>query len=164
MKKTVFLFLFLPCFASAFFNLFPEPDHEISIGPSFSLISQGKKIGYSFNFDLSLTDSFGSDLFYFTPSINLKQLRINNQVFTGFQTEFTVWLTVNIGGGWGYLWGDSQSSIIHLFTGLPIPLEFDPPFDYFHTFYLEPYGRLLFFDEKLYYEFGLLIKMSSFDL
>ncbi len=135
---------------------------HFAIGPSFSTISINndsgpKNKGYSLNIDTSYT--FSDTLLKFTPSINLKFMNINGESNYGLQAEFTIWAFVNIGGGFGHLFGDNGGSVDHYFIGLPILYKNVSGF--FEILYLEPYYRLNFFNDNKYHEIGILFKFST---
>jgi hypothetical protein len=72
--------------------------------------------------------------------------------------ETGVWLILNLGVG--YTFGDPDFfRTPHLYMGLPIPLG-DPVDSKNNTFFfIEPYARLRFLDEKTY-EYGIMFKIA----
>lgn len=132
------------------------PDCDVASGPSFAYIKDYKngRTGYSMNVDTSLSHG------QFAASINGKYIRFTDRDrLYGVQSEFTVWLLANLGGGVGYLWGNEKGRVYHVFVGLPILLRENGP-----AYFLEPYYRCNFFKGNKYHEYGFMIKMTTFHI
>jgi len=133
------------------------PDKDIGTGPAISyLYCKGDK-GYAVNYDTSISKSL------FTASLNLKYININNTTHYGFQTEYTVWLYANIGGGAGYMFGKTRGPIFHGFIGCPFGnggLKTGP----FNSFYVEPYYRINYFKKEFIHEIGIMTKITTYSI
>jgi hypothetical protein len=133
------------------------PNKDIGTGPSVAYIYSDHKKGYSINYDTSYTYKF------FASSVNLKYMNIGGTKNYGFQTEFTFWFLANIGGGAGYLFGDKSAPIYHGFIGVPFG---DDDFKHgpFHSYYIEPYYRLNYFNKKFIHEAGIMFKITTYTI
>lgn len=149
-------FLFEGILYSQGFAIHP-PKHDLGIGPGIGVINDLSK-NYIANFDISYTHGFHS------VSINTKMIKTGNLINWGFQSEFTKWYFLNFGGGIGYMFGDRPAPIYHLFTGFPIGDDILPRlFEPFHILYAEPYYRLNFFHKKKLHEWGLMVKITTYE-
>jgi hypothetical protein len=133
------------------------PKNDIGTGPSIAYIYSNHKKGYSINYDNSFTYKV------FTPSINLKYMNIGGVKNYGFQSEFTFWFIINIGGGAGYLFGSKAAPVYHGFIGIPFG---DDDFKHgpFHSYYIEPYYRINYFNKKFIHEIGIMSKITTFTI
>jgi hypothetical protein len=141
------------------------PEHEFGIGPSFSYILKAKNSGYSFNFDTSYTHAFHWAVII-TPSINFKLIKLDKEIYYGPQFELCYWYYVNVGGGVGYLFGEKNKPVYHIFVGLPLipPIRIEKFMAPFKILYFEPYYRLnVFSKNELFHEIGIIIKINTFD-
>jgi hypothetical protein len=131
------------------------PINVISIGPSISTFDKN----LSANIDTSWT------LLIFTSSINIKYIRLNNTNCYGFQSEFTLWLIINFGGGFGQMYGSERGQIKHLFFGLPLNLTKmgagQNNDSRFPGRFVEPYVRINYFNNKHYIEAGIYYKVQT---
>jgi hypothetical protein len=139
------------------------PEHDLALGPSVAYV-HGPSDGVSLNFDTAYT------YFLFAASVNLK---LNYYPGTGAylygpQAELSGWFLANYGLGGGYLWGDQQGPVFHLFFGVPFGDDFLPKsFEPFNSGYCEPYLRLNFFYPhglEFMFEGGLMFKVTTYTL
>lgn len=149
------IYILLSCVNSVYAEIkIKEPVYDIASGSSISYIRDAgnNTRGYSLNIDTSLSHGYSA------ASINGKYIRFNDgKKLYGFQTEFTIWLLANLGGGAGYLWGDKKGPVYHTFVGIPLWTSLK------HEF-VEPYYRCNFFKGEKYHEIGLMVKITTYTM
>ncbi|MBN1498858.1 MAG: hypothetical protein JW982_01765 [Spirochaetes bacterium] len=150
----LFMFSAIPVYS---FHNKQLPENDIGTGPSIAYVFTDNSRGYSINYDTAYT--YG----YCTASVNAKYLNMDDIENFGLQSEFTFWFFLNIGGGIGYLGGDTEGFIYHGFIGFPIG---DDDFKHgpFHSYYIEPYYRLNYFNSEFIHEFGIMLKITTYTI
>jgi hypothetical protein len=134
------------------------PSWDFGIGPSFAYIPSGDG-AFAANLDLSLSH------YIVTASVNLKYMKYDGTGQYGPQFELTVWTGFNWGGGAGFLRGDHEGPVYHIFIG--IPFGDDTPFHWLRvhgSVYVEPYYRANFFKDDVFHEFGMMAKYNTFTI
>lgn len=137
-------------------KLMPLEEPGISVGPGFSIIPGGKKMGYSVTMDAAFCWGI------FGLSANLKMISKDDISVFGASLEANAVLYVlNVAGGIGYFAGDENDVMFHVFVGVPIPIHRLFEKSFFKTPLIQPYYRHNWFAGKKWHEVGLMVKMMT---
>ncbi len=145
------------------------PKRDVSFGPSVAL-GAGAFDGVVYGVDVGLTSFVELPWKGLKPvvttSVNLKALDGPSGQQLGAQVEITTWALVNIGGGFGYLWGPGGGPMSHTFIGIPWAMSDPIHIGPFGTFFIEPFHRYHLLSgagagTRTFHEFGVLVKVST---
>ena len=142
-------------------------------------VNKGVGIGPLYGYD-NTSDShiYGLDLSYslFIATASLQPrlfLEENSSKNYALDLQFTVWYLVNFGGGLGYKFSNNEALNYHLFLGLPLPIPILSLGDsnqnksserLFNSLYIEPYYRYNYYNDFNSHEFGIMIKINTFEV
>jgi len=169
MKKLFVLMIFLV-------SLSLQGGTLMSIGPSLGVLNSENGTGFSGTLDLTFAytsmkkwpfkeKSSGTNFSVFWLSLGTRGHYVNQWTISPY-IECGLWLLANIGVGYSYQIEASMGNhIVHLFIGIPIPINFT---DILGTpFYFEPYyrpGWIVNNGGTMVHDVGLLMKfIVNFD-
>ncbi len=162
MKLLIFLLLLVSISVNALEGV--ETLYEglgLNIGPSVSYLDENT--GTALNLDIALSNLIPNKYQFFTLSVNGRYL-LDNDNKNGMDIEGTfILMFVIVGGGIGYYNQDDNFKRKHHFF-LSLPIFSKGNLDMFWgkgSFFIEPYLRVHFFEDKEVNEYGIFLKIST---